>query len=326
VYAATNRERHTTKTAFERSLFTKLALAYVANTVALPLVVGSVPFGVTQAWYESGGPVEQAQLLLLSGALFTELYKVLQPVVLFDRLVRVKWVASQLGLNRLYAPPPMMLGELYAQAVKVMALCLFYAPLYAPMYALTALALLGSLFGSRAALSVWWGRPPMVGADLIRRLRLSLALLIGVHLAVGFFAERRAAPDAALSSTALPPLLMGVGCWVVYVLAPAHRLTWLAEHDALELTTEDFRYDEVTSHEMERYRGLAATRSEESGAELEDRALGAEGIGGFGAKYKLQIAAAANFLSAVEGRASAGPGASKLQAAANGLIFSSLEA
>jgi hypothetical protein len=75
----THRERHQTKTAFERSLFTKLSIAYVANTVALPLAVGSVPYGVSQAWYESGGPVEQAQVLLFTSVAFTELFKVVQP-------------------------------------------------------------------------------------------------------------------------------------------------------------------------------------------------------------------------------------------------------
>jgi len=63
VYAATEHERHLSRTLHERSLFTKLSLAYLANTVALPLIVGCVPFGPTQGWYEEGrGGVHAATL------------------------------------------------------------------------------------------------------------------------------------------------------------------------------------------------------------------------------------------------------------------------
>jgi hypothetical protein len=47
------------------------------------------------------------------------------PGAWFNRLVLSRWASSQLRLNRLYAPPPMMVGELYAQVVKLLALCMF---------------------------------------------------------------------------------------------------------------------------------------------------------------------------------------------------------
>ena len=79
VRESTARERHVSTTRFERSLFSKLCLAYVLNTVALPWVIGAVPYGFTQGWYEAGGPIEQALALLLTSVVFEEGFKLLQP-------------------------------------------------------------------------------------------------------------------------------------------------------------------------------------------------------------------------------------------------------
>ena len=113
----------------QRSLFTKLSLAYLLNSVALPALVGSVPLGITQGWYESGGPLEQAIGLLLSATVFVEGFKVLQPYALVKRyLVAPFFARSQLQLNRYWAPPPMLAGELFAEVVKTLGLCLLCAP------------------------------------------------------------------------------------------------------------------------------------------------------------------------------------------------------
>ena len=189
VYAATKRERHATKTGFERSLFTKLSLAYVANTVLLPILVGSVPYGMTQGWYEAGGPVEQALLLLITSTAFVEASKVLQPKALLQRHVLASpsvppkmYAASQLRMNHLWAPPPMNIGELLASTLKTISLVLMYAPLYPPFYVVGALALAVSLGANRFAVSRWWGRPPSVGEEMIDRLRNALGLLFPVYL------------------------------------------------------------------------------------------------------------------------------------------------
>eukprot|EP00964_Phaeocystis_antarctica_P074069 scaffold45504_cov70-Phaeocystis_antarctica.AAC.5 len=41
-----SREGHDTKTDFEKRVFTMLSMAYVLNTVVMPMVLGAVPFGV----------------------------------------------------------------------------------------------------------------------------------------------------------------------------------------------------------------------------------------------------------------------------------------
>ena len=82
-------ERRDTQTEFETSLFAKLSLAYIFNSVIIPLAVGigislRVTRGawpVTQSWYEGGGVVQVAVPLIVSNGLITVL-QVVQPAIL----------------------------------------------------------------------------------------------------------------------------------------------------------------------------------------------------------------------------------------------------
>ena len=51
----TAKEHHPTKTSLELSVFNKLAFAFMCNAVLVPLVEFSIPFFLTQAFYETGG-------------------------------------------------------------------------------------------------------------------------------------------------------------------------------------------------------------------------------------------------------------------------------
>jgi len=59
--------RPPSRTFYERSLFTLLSIAWCINTVALPFVVGIIPFGLTQAFYEAGGVIQHVCLLAVIG-------------------------------------------------------------------------------------------------------------------------------------------------------------------------------------------------------------------------------------------------------------------
>ena len=75
----TYREGHPTRSSYEKSSFTKLILAYTLNTVLAPILVSVLtlydPMSktltffigrfITQAWYESGGVVSQAIILIM---------------------------------------------------------------------------------------------------------------------------------------------------------------------------------------------------------------------------------------------------------------------
>ena len=137
VSALSAREGHDTQTEYERALFTKLSLAYVMNTVIIPLLVGIVTSSVVtgnpvdQSWYESGGVVNQAMVLVVSNFAVTELLKIVQWYRLFSRYCLARFALSQQRLNQLWEPPPMLLGELYASTIKTVALCLVCAPPHA---------------------------------------------------------------------------------------------------------------------------------------------------------------------------------------------------
>ena len=79
---------------------------------------------VTQAWFESGGVVSQAFLLIVTNFVFVEGLKVFQIYPLVMRFLVSPFVISQTRKNALWAPPRMLLGDLYAGAVKTVALCL----------------------------------------------------------------------------------------------------------------------------------------------------------------------------------------------------------
>ena len=57
------REGYSTWAAYECAVFTKLAAAYVINTSVLPLLVGVLPLGITQAWHEEHGQKRAALVL-----------------------------------------------------------------------------------------------------------------------------------------------------------------------------------------------------------------------------------------------------------------------
>ena len=295
VYAATERERHISKTSFERSLFTKLSVAYLANTVALPFLIGLIPHGVSQSWYEAGGALDEAQVVLVSTVLIGEALKVSQPWSLIKRRVLARRAHSQLRLNALWSPPPMKIGELFADAIRTLGLCFMYAPIYPPLYLLASLGLLANLLGNKFALSYWWASPPCVGQEMMERLRLAIWLLMPLQFGVGALATWRAAHDRGFVSSGLPSLLLSCALWLSYpaVLCVHERLPlrlqrgveWLRPYDPLRLTTHGLRYDGVRAakgYEIARYRGLGATRTEESAAQLEERALKA-GLAGLGA-------------------------------------------
>ena len=289
VYWATDGERHISRTAFERSLFTKLSLAFLANTVALPALTASIPFGLSQSWYEVGGPIDQAQFILLSGSVIKEFTKMTQPVAWFQRFVRGRFARSQLRLNSLWSPPEMLIGELFAEIVKSVGLCLLFAPLYPPLYLLTSLCLLLSFVGDKYAISYWWKNPPSLRHDLMERLRLEIWLLLPLHFIMSGVGNARAQHDFGFTSVALAPTVVSGAVWLGYPLAllVSGRVKWLQAHDPLELTTEGVRFDDVPrvkGYDVERFRGLAATRQEESADEMEERAF-RSGLAGLKAKY-----------------------------------------
>ena len=176
-----------------------------------------------QAWYEAGGVISQAAILLVGSSVVTDALRVLQPLYLFNRYVRGRFASSQIKLNQLWAPPQMNLAGLYAETYKILAIGLIYAPAYPPAYALTALALVSSFASTRFAISRWFMRPPLVDGGLMKRLRLACVGLLLVSIGVASVTGMRAGSDgdARVLRQALPALLVSLLVWLaLFACAP----------------------------------------------------------------------------------------------------------
>jgi hypothetical protein len=90
-----------------------------------------------QAWYEDGGTVIQgAMLIIASGS--PAVNQAIQFVPLLKRHVLGRFTVSQRKLNELWAPPELKFSTLYASTLRIVWLCLLYAPMYPPMCAAVA--------------------------------------------------------------------------------------------------------------------------------------------------------------------------------------------
>ena len=228
IEALTHRECHVTRSKVELEVFTKLIAAYFLNSVAIPIFVSSFtlydPYeqvvaaqavGVTQAWYESGGVVSQAAILMLSSSIVTDFLRFVHFPALFKRYVLGCFAASQIRLNQLWAPPRMPLGGIYAETFRSLAVGMVYAPIYPPAFLFTAWALFGNYLSTRWAISTWYMRPPLVDGQLMKRMRNACGwLLLGcIMVAASILVEARA--SGGLVGQALPALLIGFLVWVV---------------------------------------------------------------------------------------------------------------
>ena len=228
-----HRERHPTRSAFEKASFTKLILAYSLNTVVVPIAVSQVTLydpidgsfifyvnlRITQAWYESGGVVFQAAILIISTAIVTDFLKVAPLQELFQRHVLGRYASSQIKLNRLWAPPPMALGSMYAETYRTLVLGMVYAPIYPPAFFLTALALFLTFFCTKFAIAHWYMRPPLVDGQLMKRMRNACVWLLLACVAITAVASltsvlnRAANRNYTLMIQALPALAASLLFW-----------------------------------------------------------------------------------------------------------------
>ena len=197
--------------AYERSVFNKLTLAYVLNTALLPLAVGLLPMGISQAWYEEGGLVSQSISLMIASGIGFSLFQAVttdcltrprplicvihippsatpasqvQPIALIKRHVFGRFALSQPQIDRLYDAPNILFAKVYASVVKSLAICLIYAPLWPPAYLLTAFLLLFAYICCRISIAHWYARPPPFNQTLFNDMYRALIYLLFAHVGV----------------------------------------------------------------------------------------------------------------------------------------------
>ena len=110
--------------------------------------------------------------------------RALASAVFFRRHVLGRYALSQPQLDRLWRAPQLQCAATYASTAKSLALCLIYAPLWPPAYALTAVLLLFSYVCFRVAIRKWFARPRPLDETLLNELRGALLSLLIMHVCV----------------------------------------------------------------------------------------------------------------------------------------------
>ena len=137
-------------------VFSKLATAYIFNTTFVPFLLGLLPVGLTQAWYEDGGVVTQSLYLMVGAGTGFPLAQLTQPFSILKRHWKGRREAvSQSQLDKLWKPPRFQFAQHYASTLKALSLCLVYAPLYPPAYLITGVLLLFAYACYKGALKMW---------------------------------------------------------------------------------------------------------------------------------------------------------------------------
>ena len=280
-------ERHATLSQYERSVFRKLSVAYVLNTVLVPLVVASIPLGFTQVWYETGGAVYGAMLLQLSD-LIGWLFRAVQPETLIKRHCVAPLVAhTQQKLDQLWTPPPMLIGELYANLLKTVALGFIYAPLNPVSLLLCALCLGFGFVCTNVGMSFWFRRPPHVDDELLASVRKGFSLVAGGYVLVASIGLYR---SSAHHSAARPLDMIGAlaATWLLWMAAPLQLVPAFGSYSKTrgKVTGSgsftDVAYDEVFAakgYTIDRYVCPAMDRDLDA-AQLEDEQVAQQRVWG----------------------------------------------
>ena len=100
-----------------------------------------------------------------------------RPKSLFNRYIRSHFITSQHKLNKLWKPPRMPVGRLYANVVKDVSLCIVYGPIFPLAYLLTAVRLALSFWTNLFTITYFFGRPVTLTLTLTR-LTLTLTLTL----------------------------------------------------------------------------------------------------------------------------------------------------
>lgn len=277
-----------TREAEEISLYTKLVIIYVFNTVLVPGVYGmlvsletcsegrifhllgaqsdatntteldwnelsriEISFGcplIQESWYENGGVIASLVTLAISTGACNAFMNVCPPVPILNRYILAPLTSSRIGLKQLWQGQPMILGDLYARLTMLIAIGIVYSPLDPKLLVVVGLMVWVNLVSLRFGIANWFTRPFKVNFALSDRMIRTLRLLLLLHLAITY-----AGGQGATGSNETPrsPVLVSLVVLVVGLIGInvwAHGFT---QDDFADTTTKGVRYEDVD--DIERY-------------------------------------------------------------------------
>ena len=276
-------EKHDTRTLYERAIFSKLAPAFVLNTAVAPIIVGCIEAIRTrntyvdelsdnlcgehcsqpnrydgdrdalsenglvfQWWFEAGGIIQHAAITLFA-SMATDVLHVVSPLTLLRRRVLAPLATSQHKLNKLFRPPEMNVGRLYAYTLRTLSMAIIYAPLNPVMLPTAALMLCVTFWSTRFSVAYWYEKPPAMSEALMERLRKYLFFVLLVQLVLKRLAYGD--PDA------VTPFYVSCVMYVVAIISEfiTNGVMPRTRADDLDcLDTGGVRYD-MTGSILERY-------------------------------------------------------------------------
>lgn len=294
-YYLVRQEGQDTKTEEQLSIFSKLSIALTTNTVMVPLIVGLFLTGAVgdHSWYEPGGVVSSAALLMLF-YYANDMALVFNAIPILKRGILSRFTYSETQLLEYWKPISFQMGDQYARCLNTMSLALVFGPIYPIAYIITAMGLVFKYFCARIAMKTWMGFPANIDQEMMMALRLRLGQMTGFGVIVQCCAivqsvgligldpswseTGKQALDAASWSIFGTPVIV-----FLYAAVPLGFLSVFARFDQLEDTdtgetdTGGLRFDdaaEKTGYPMPKYVCPTLPMMKEDGLPDEEALLG----------------------------------------------------
>ena len=174
---------------------------------------------IDQSWYETGGVVSQAfVLLIITIMLDAVVFKVFQPEPLIKRTLLARLTYSQAAKNALYDPPKMHLGLLYSQTIKMLSIGIIYGPLFPLFYLFTAIGFGINWLATRYAIRNWWHKPSAVDQTMMDEVRHYMLFLVLISIFINISGAVSAGVRS--SDVGLPVMILIPLVWFICEQAP----------------------------------------------------------------------------------------------------------
>ena len=213
----------------ESALFRRLSLVLVMNTVVVPLAVeiyntwrvsGGLAI-VDASWYGPGGVISTGISLVVIDMVSTAPLHLLPPMLIM-RIVSLfsRFAGSYGKVLKAWEPPELLPSTSYAALITSLTLCLLYAPLYPPIYLLSAASLTFSFTCFKFGVVRWYKTPPSFDEEMAEVLRKVVTrLVLPLHVATFSLSVANASFDPPMAPVcAAAFLVFGFICADKFVL------------------------------------------------------------------------------------------------------------